>query len=73
MIIGYNEERGSGDDRTGSHMLVVGRENNYTRYGGMVVGLRKTTGGDSSSVSGGRNRTALDDYKRRGGSLLEPN
>ena len=41
LIIGYNELRsGGGDVRTGSHMLVNGYGNNYTAYGGMVVGER---------------------------------
>lgn len=56
VIIGYNEERteqGSSNDRSGSHMLVVGKEHNYTRYGGIVVGLRNETSGDWASVSGG--------------------
>ena len=33
VIIGYNELRSRGDDRGGSHMLVVGKEHNYSSYG----------------------------------------
>jgi hypothetical protein len=41
VIIGYNEMRGgSGDNRSGSHNLVVGSKNNYTSYGGFVGGLQ---------------------------------
>ncbi len=39
VVIGYNEPRGAGDERTGSHNLVVGRGNSYASYGGIVVGL----------------------------------
>jgi hypothetical protein len=40
VIIGYNEPRGAGDDRSGSHNLVVGSRNNYSSYGGLVAGLQ---------------------------------
>ena len=40
VIIGYNEFRGTGDDRTGSHNLVVGSKNNFSSYGGIVGGLQ---------------------------------
>ena len=38
LIIGYNELRGYDNNRTGSHNLIVGREHNYSSYGGIVVG-----------------------------------
>jgi hypothetical protein len=39
VIIGYNEPRGgTGDNRSGSHNLVLGSKNNYSSYGGFVVG-----------------------------------
>jgi hypothetical protein len=41
LIIGYNELRGGpGDNRSGSHNLVVGSKNNYSSYGGFVGGLQ---------------------------------
>ena len=40
VIIGYNEPRGGGDDRSGSHNLVVGSRNNYASYGGFVGGFQ---------------------------------
>jgi hypothetical protein len=40
LIIGYNELRGAGDDRSGSHNLVVGIRNNYSSYGGLVGGAQ---------------------------------
>jgi hypothetical protein len=62
LIIGYNELRGTWDVRTGSHNLIVGRRNNFSSYGGMVVGDSNTISGIHSSVSGGSNNTASGDY-----------
>jgi hypothetical protein len=53
LIIGYNEPRGGGADRSGSHNLVVGRGNNYASYGGFVVGLQATSSTPFSSATGG--------------------
>jgi hypothetical protein len=54
LIIGYNETRGIGlDDRTGSHNLIVGMENNYSLYGGLVAGTNNTISGPFASVCGG--------------------
>jgi hypothetical protein len=58
LIVGYNEARGSGDDRTGSHNIVVGREHNYSYYGGLVAGYHNTVEGGYSCVSGGFNNWA---------------
>ena len=60
LIIGYNELYGLGDDRSGSHNLVIGMFNNYTAdsYGGMVVGVANKISGQYSSVSGGRDNIA---------------
>jgi hypothetical protein len=41
LIVGYNELRGgTADNRAGSHNLVVGSQNNYASYGGLVGGLQ---------------------------------
>jgi hypothetical protein len=60
LIIGYNELRKSGNDRDGSHMLVIGSLNNYTSaaYGGMVVGQNNGTSAMYASVSGGAGNIA---------------
>lgn len=64
VIIGYNELRTGADnenpanDRSGSHMLVVGAGNNYTRFGGIVAGIQNTAGGEYASVTGGAQNTA---------------
>ena len=67
LIIGYNELRTFMDDvndRTGSHMLVIGENNNYTAnsFGGMVVGLRNGTSAQYSTVSGGLGNQADGNY-----------
>ena len=58
LIVGYNEERGSGDDRSGSHNIVVGTRHNYSSFGGLVVGYSNTISGYYASVSGGQGNTA---------------
>ena len=59
LIVGYNELRGDiGDDRTGSHNVVVGTINSYSSAGGLVVGFSNTISGPYSSVSGGGANTA---------------
>jgi hypothetical protein len=64
LIIGYNELRQNGNDRNGSHMLVIGRELNYTAesFGGMVVGLQSQTSDSYASVSGGQSNTASGSF-----------
>ena len=72
LIIGYNESRETlgepvdcpdgwyCDYRGGSHMLVIGKYNNYTSdsYAGMVVGSTNETSAPYASVSGGHANTA---------------
>lgn len=39
LIVGYNElGNPNGDDRTGSHNVVIGHGNSYLSYGGLVAG-----------------------------------
>ena len=61
LIVGYNEERpfpGSINTRTGSHNVVVGRWNNFSSFGGLVVGEGNEISGFFASVSGGGGNTA---------------
>lgn len=54
IIIGYNELRGDAtDDRSGSHMLVLGSGNNFTSFGGVVSGELNSTEAPFSSIIGG--------------------
>jgi hypothetical protein len=61
LIVGYNEARTTGSDKTGSHNLVVGRNHNYTSYGGLVAGYSNSVSGTYASVSGGNNNIASGD------------
>jgi hypothetical protein len=70
VIIGYNEPRTSGNDRSGSHVLVVGKKNNYTRYGGVVVGALNTISGPYASVSSGSYNTASGNFASVSGGGL---
>jgi trimeric autotransporter adhesin len=61
LIVGYNESREPDfppDIRTGSHNVVVGRQHNFSRFGGLVVGTLNTISGDFATVSGGDSNTA---------------
>jgi hypothetical protein len=62
LIVGYNEPRNNPalppDKRTGSHNVVVGAQNNFSSFGGLVIGQFNEISGDFASVSGGLNNTA---------------
>jgi hypothetical protein len=58
LIVGYDEDRTLLSDKSGSHNLVVGRNHNYTSYGGLVVGYENTISGEYASVSGGEGNTS---------------
>src|SRR5262245_15251781 len=62
LIVGYNEHRSPQicgpvspciNERTGSHNVIVGRAQNFTSFGGLVVGQLNTISGQWASVSGG--------------------
>jgi hypothetical protein len=84
LIVGYNESRSKGNVRKGSHNVVVGSQNNYNSYGGLVTGENNTisevysciSGGHSniasgkySSVVGGKENKAKGEYSHIGGGL----
>ena len=60
LIVGYDELRSGGTaaDKNGSHNLIVGRNHNYTSFGGLVAGFENTISGSEASVSGGTLNTA---------------
>ncbi len=57
IIIGFNEPQ-SLSVKTGSHNLIVGKNHNYSSYGGIVVGIENTISAPYASVSGGEINTA---------------
>jgi hypothetical protein len=73
IIIGYNEARGTANTlpnvRTGSHMLVVGSQLNYSQFGGIVAGFRNATSGPYSSVTGGFSSQAGGAYSSVTGGI----
>lgn len=56
LIVGYNET--TGQTRTGSHNLVVGRYHSYTSWAGFVAGEANTVSAARSSVLGGQSNAA---------------
>src|SRR5215510_16000104 len=60
LIVGYQEHRGDGfvDTRTGSHNVIVGRQHNYSSFGGLVVAQFNEISGPWASVSGGTRNIA---------------
>jgi hypothetical protein len=62
LIVGYDEARPSGSNKTGSHNIVVGRYHNYSFYGGLVAGASNTISAKYASVGGGTGNTASNSY-----------
>ena len=62
LIVGYNETRASGNVRSGSHNLVVGQQNNYSSFGGIVAGMTNTVSGVFATVTGGSGNVASGGY-----------
>lgn len=60
IILGYDEANG-GDDKTGSHNLVIGALHSYPTWGGIVAGLNNEITGASAGVLGGANSLASGD------------
>ena len=59
LLVGYPEPRDDGERRqTGSHNVVVGKEHQFSSFGGLVVGLQNEIHGPFASVSGGVRNTA---------------
>ena len=78
LIIGYNEDpQNTGNpplqpgDRGGSHNLVIGRGNRFTKaaFGGLVAGEANTISNEAASVSGGSNSTASGQWASVSGGL----
>jgi hypothetical protein len=70
LVMGYNELRtGSGavNDRTGSHNVVLGFNNNYSSAGAILAGAVNSGDGYFASVLGGTGNTASGLYAFVGG------
>lgn len=62
LIVGYNEYRGGGDVRSGSHNIIVGSRNNYSSFGGIVSGTANDIAGRFASVIGGHTNLAGGEF-----------
>lgn len=62
IIIGYNALRESGNDRSGSHNLVIGDRHAYSQYGGLVAGEENTLSAPYASIAGGTGNTVRGDH-----------
>ncbi len=62
LIVGYNEYRGGGDVRNGSHNIIVGSRNNYSSFGGIVSGTANDITGRYASVVGGHTNSAGGEF-----------
>lgn len=62
LIIGYNERNQlpQGIGRGGSHNLAVGKNHEYTNYGGLVGGEENAVSGAAASVIGGNQNHAAE-------------
>ena len=74
LVLGYNTLREplpflGADVRTGSHNLVVGDQQNYASFGGIVVGQVNSILAPYASVSGGYFNTAGGSYAAVSGGL----
>jgi hypothetical protein len=54
LVVGYDENPGN-HAQTGSHDLILGEEQTFTSYSGLVAGKRNTISGPFTSVLGGLN------------------
>lgn len=65
LIVGYNELRllpPGPTIRTGSHCVILGRQNNYTSTSGIIGGQQNLISGEGACVLTGLRNTASDDF-----------
>jgi hypothetical protein len=60
LVVGYDED--GGDDKSGSHNLVIGPDHTYSSYGALISGEDHVASAPSVSVTGGLSNTAGADY-----------
>jgi hypothetical protein len=67
LVIGYDET--AGHAQTGSHNLVLGEQQTFTSYGGLVAGSNNTISAPGASVTGGHENTASGTDASIGGGI----
>ncbi|MCP4133100.1 MAG: hypothetical protein GY754_19190 [bacterium] len=71
LIVGYNElGMFSGDNRSGSHNIIIGIMNNYSSYGGIVAGTQNTISGQYASITGGSVNIASGEFSSVSGGYI---
>lgn len=58
LVVGYNELRGSGNTRTGSHNVILGFNQNYSAAGAIMSGAVNNSTAHFASVIGGTGNTS---------------
>jgi hypothetical protein len=61
LVVGYDAAV-AGITQTGSHNLVLGQEQSFTSFGGLLAGYKNTVSAPWASVSGGYGNTASGPY-----------
>lgn len=59
LVIGYNEAAGT---ETGSHNLVLGGEQSFTSYGGILAGFNNSISQPFASITGGKSNIVTGSY-----------
>lgn len=63
LVIGYNETGNlRGDDRSGSHNLIIGAQNNATSFGATTIGFRNDSAAPYACASAGTDNVASGPY-----------
>jgi hypothetical protein len=61
LVLGYDENAGN-HEQTGSHNLVLGEEQTFSSYGGLLGGFKNAISGPFASVTGGSLNSAGSTY-----------
>jgi hypothetical protein len=69
LIVGYNELRSNGNDRSGSHNIIVGKGHNYSSYGGFIAAKHNAIIGEYACVSGGTGNIAAGECTSVSGGI----
>jgi hypothetical protein len=67
LVIGYDEN--AGRTQTGSHNLILGEQQSFSSFGGLLAGYGNTVSGRESSVTGGALNTASGFYTSIAGGM----
>jgi hypothetical protein len=70
VVVGYGESDGGGEEQSGSHNLVLGMNNEYRSWGGIVSGRSNELAAPNAAVLGGNgNRVRAPEAACIGGSF----